>query len=209
MEFTTALRSMGIDADIDLFHSHKSDADWTRFGQKAVLESDFVLVAITDAWAERWSGVNSPRLGAGAVVEADALKGSFIRHQAELQKKLKLVLLGEQSPRCIPEDMARFTYFQVDVDDFDTYEDLLRTLTGQPYYDKPELGEVPILPPAVREKFKRKSDRTGVHDELEDYDAVRSEIMTLESAQARKTKPDLATQQRIEVLRAVLNAMSN
>ncbi|QDG68524.1 hypothetical protein NIBR502772_22005 [Pseudarthrobacter sp. NIBRBAC000502772] len=209
MEFTTALRSMGIDADIDLFHTHEDGADWTRFGQNAVRDADYVLVAITKGWAQRWSGTNSPHVGAGAAVEADTLKGLFIKNQTELQKKLKLVVLGDQSPRCIPEDMARFTYFKIDVDNLDSFEDLLRTLTSQPYYEKPDLGEVPILPPAIRQSFKKKAARTATHDDLADYDAVREEIATLEMSQHRRKIPSVEVQQRLEVLRAVLNAMSN
>lgn len=209
MEFTTALRSMGIDADIDLFHAHEDGSDWTRFGQNAVRDADYVLVAITEGWAERWSGTNGPQVGAGAAVEADTLKGLFINNQVELQKKLKLVVLGEQSPRCIPEDMARFTYFKIEVDNLDSFEDLLRTLTGQPYYEKPDLGEVPILPPAIRQGFKRRTARTANADDLADYDAVREEISTLELHQLRRKIPSVEVQQRLEVLRAVLNAMSN
>ena len=205
MEFTTELRGMGVNADIDLFHTHEDSADWTRFGQNAVREADYVLVAITEAWAQRWSGTNTPTVGAGAAAEADTLKGLFASNQAELQRKLKIVLLGDQSPRSIPEDMARFSYFKIDVDNVDTYEDLLRTLTNQPYYQKPDLGEVPILAPAVREGFKKRSARTSGRGDMADYDAVRAEITALE----KKDKNDQKVQMRLEVLRAVINAMSN
>ena len=149
MEFTLALRQNGIDADIDLFYSHDNLADWTRFGQKAVEESEYVLVAISKAWAERWSGTNKPNVGAGVAVEADTLKGLFNSDQDALQNKLKIVVLGSKSASEIPHDMARFQRFPVDVYQPETFTDLLRTLTNQPYYVKPPLGNVPVLSPAV------------------------------------------------------------
>ncbi|MDP9983884.1 hypothetical protein J2W14_003307 [Pseudarthrobacter oxydans] len=150
MDFALVLRHNGIDADVDLFYSHDKLADWTRFGQKAVEESEYVLVAMTKAWAERWSGTNKPNVGAGVAVEADTLKGIFNTNQDSLQNKLKIVVLASKGASDIPHDMARFQRFHVDVNKPETFTDLLRTLTNQPYYVKPPLGNVPVLSPAVR-----------------------------------------------------------
>ncbi|WP_315913953.1 hypothetical protein [Arthrobacter sp. lap29] len=149
MTFTMELRQNGIDADIDLFYAHDNLADWTRFGQMAVEKSDYVLVAITEAWAQRWSGTNKSHVGAGVAVEADTLKGLFNSDQLALQKKLKIVVLGDRSASEIPHDMARIQRFSIDVHKSETYDDLLRTLTEQPFFVRSPLGNVPVLSPAV------------------------------------------------------------
>jgi hypothetical protein len=70
--FTNLLRAGGIDADLDLFHLSDTSIDWTRWGPNKVRTSDFVIVAISRAWAERWQGINAPHQGvAGAdIVES-------------------------------------------------------------------------------------------------------------------------------------------
>jgi hypothetical protein len=149
MKFTLGLIDSGIDADLDLFHAHDNLADWTRFGQKAVEESDYVLVAMSKPWAERWSGNNKPTVGAGVAVEADTLKGIFSANQDALQNKLKIVVLASKKADDIPHDMNRFQRFGIDAEKRETYTDLLRTITNQPLYVKPKLGKVPVLAPAA------------------------------------------------------------
>lgn len=145
--FSSSLRrSFGIDADVDLFHLHES-VDWTRFGQKSVISSDRVIIVLSKAWAERWEGLNRPTEGAGAAREADTLHGLFSRNQSEWQSKLIIVLLPEADMSEVPLDLDRVVRVSVDPSDLDTYEDLLRNLTGQPNYQKPALGSVPDLPP--------------------------------------------------------------
>jgi hypothetical protein len=155
MRFTLGLIDSGIDADIDLFHSHDKLADWTRFGQKAVEESDYVLVAISKPWADRWFGNNKPTVGAGVAVEADTLKGIFSKNQEALQNKLKIVVLASKRADDIPHDMNRFQRFRIDADKRDSYTDLLRTITNQPLYIKPKLGKVPVLAPAALDRSFR------------------------------------------------------
>jgi len=145
-EFAATLRSLGIDADIDLFHLDEA-MDWTRFGPRRVQGSKLTLVVLSQAWAERWTGSNVPTEGAGAAAEAEAdtLRGLFNRDQAEWQKRIVLVMLPEVRPEVVPPDLQRATRVSVDPSDPDTYENLLRILTEQPRYPKPPLGEVPAF----------------------------------------------------------------
>lgn len=178
VEFAGALRANGIDADLDLFHADDANVDWTRFGPRAVMASEFVVVAISDAWAQRWAGTNSPSVGAGAVAEADALKGLFQKDQSAWQRKVVVVVLPSQSAESIPDDLMRATRFWVDPDQPDTIETLLRTLTGQPQYEKPKLERVPVLPPAVAATLGVKEHRkqSPTESEFEDYTAVLNEV---------------------------------
>jgi hypothetical protein len=75
LAFATALRDPGgVDADLDLWHltdHHK----WRTFVTRAIRDSDFVLIAVSKAYRERWEGTNDPHEGAGAVLEANVLQG--------------------------------------------------------------------------------------------------------------------------------------
>ena len=179
VEFTGALRANGIDADLDLFHADEADIDWTRFGPRAVFESQFVVVAISEAWAQRWIGTNKPSMGAGAVAEADALKGLFQRDQSAWQRKVIVVVLPSQSEDSIPDDLMRATRFWADPSDPDSIETLLRTISGQPQYAKPDLGRIPVLPPTVAATLGVKEGGRKARTEsteFEDYTAVLNEV---------------------------------
>lgn len=144
-------QSFGIDADVDLFHLDES-VDWTRYGQQAIVSSDRVIIVLSKAWAERWDGTNLPTEGAGAAREADALHGLYGRNQTEWQAKLLIALLPETDDDSVPPDLERVARVHVDPSDLDSYEDLLRILTGQPRYRKAPLGSVPDLPPQNPER---------------------------------------------------------
>jgi hypothetical protein len=198
VEFAGVLRSSGIDADLDLFHIHEDDIDWTRYGPRQIDESDYVLVAISEAWAQRWNGTNSPTKGAGAVGEADALRGLFQRDQGAWQRKVMVVTLPSQADVALPDDLARATRFTADPSDIDSLEILIRTLTAQPLYEKPALGEVPVLPPSVSSTLRkpgrgkeptpygdysnlldeaRKEERSGKKEALEDKESGRLSLL--------------------------------
>lgn len=143
---TSTLRQrFGIDADVDLFHLDEM-VDWTRFGQRSVEQADRVLVVLSRSWAERWSGTNGPTEGAGAAREADTLHGLFSKDQAAWQKKIIIAMLPEVDDSDLPPDLDRVPRVHVDPSDLDSYDSLVRLLTGQPRYRKPSLGSVPELP---------------------------------------------------------------
>jgi hypothetical protein len=204
VEFTAALRTNGIDADLDLFHADEPDIDWTRFGPRAVAESQFVVIAISQAWAQRWIGTNNPTMGAGAVAEADALKGLFQKDQSAWQRKVIVVVLPSQSEALIPDDLMRATRFWVEPDDPDSIETLLRTITGQPQYVKPDLGRVPVLPPTVAATLGVKDGTRRAptqSTEFEDYTAVLKEVK--QSPEADKLTA------RMALLKGILDALSS
>lgn len=97
----------GIDVTLDLWHEHDPALDWTRWGPRQIDLSDYVLIAINEPWAERWTGTNRPDVGPGAVAEADALKGLFFTNQQDFQKKVRIILLPGVGQRDIPKDLWR------------------------------------------------------------------------------------------------------
>ncbi|MFB9688327.1 SEFIR domain-containing protein [Amycolatopsis plumensis] len=147
--FAAALREAGVDADVDLFHQHDDEVDWTRYGTLAIEHADTTIIAISRAWRERWEGSNSPLEGAGAAREADFLHGRFDADQQHFQKTVKLVVLPGADDQDIPADLRRVTRFYITDFTQDGMEDLLRTLYGSPRYLLPPLGPVPDLPPEL------------------------------------------------------------
>ncbi len=126
--FADLLRAHGIAADLDLFHLTETSIDWTRWGPDKVRTSDFVIVAMSQAWAQRWLGTNAPTVGAGAVAEADMLKGIFGRNQSEFQRKTLIALLPGVGSDVMPEDLYRLNRFHIAELTREGIEDLLRAV---------------------------------------------------------------------------------
>lgn len=148
-EWETAVRSLverlranGIDAHIDLYYQSDPSIDWTRWGQEMVRDSDFVIVAVSTAWKQRWEGTNVPTAGAGAVVEADTLKGRFNENQHDFQKRTLIVVLPGSSEDALPADLHRLNRFHVTefADTDGGIQRLLRMLLNWPRHILPELG---------------------------------------------------------------------
>lgn len=152
LQFASLLVGNGIDAELDLWNDSDPQIDWTRWGPEQVAKSDFVIVAISQAWKERWEGSNNPKQGAGAVAEANALKGRFNTDQEVFQKRTIIVLLPGATEDDVPQDLHHL--FRITVDDIclDGIEGVLRTLFASPKYEKPPLGSQPAFSQVLRSK---------------------------------------------------------
>jgi SEFIR domain len=145
--FANALRHVGIDADLDRFHEHAPDINWQTYGSRAIHDNDYVLIAVSRGYKERWEGRNPPTEGAGAAREANVLKSLFDRDQATFWRKVKLVILPGASPDDIPDELGGMRQFVIQSLEQQQLEDLVRTLTGQPRYAKSPIGQLAALPP--------------------------------------------------------------
>ncbi|MCT1618035.1 hypothetical protein [Janibacter hoylei] len=146
--FPALLRRLGIRAEVDLFHLDEP-IDWTRYGPQQVQSAKYTLIVMSNAWAERWSGTNSPREGAGAAAEADTLKGLFAQDQEAWQRRVVIVMFPDVDSSVVPPDLQRVSRVSVDPSDPDSFEPLIRMLTEQPRYPKPPVGEVPVFDSAA------------------------------------------------------------
>ncbi|WP_131822877.1 SEFIR domain-containing protein, partial [Mycobacteroides chelonae] len=147
--FADLLRASGIDVDVDLFHFSEAAVDWTRWGQEKVCTSDFVIVALSKAWAQRWQGINAPHVGAGAVAEADALKGIFGRDQSEFQRKTLLALMPGVSADVVPPDLFRLNRFTLRELTRESIDDLLRMVFEAPKHIPAPVGPRPTFGPVT------------------------------------------------------------
>jgi hypothetical protein len=147
-DFTVRLRQLGIAADVDLFELHNPNVNWATYGPGAIQDNEFVILAVSQAYRERWEGTNDPTTGAGAAREANVLKGLFNEDQRAFYRKVKIVILPGVTEADIPAELkAAPQHFRIDSISDAALEDLLRTLTGQPAFPRPALGELPVLPP--------------------------------------------------------------
>ncbi|MEE6140628.1 SEFIR domain-containing protein [Mycobacterium sp. 050128] len=144
-QFAQLLRTFGVDADLDLWHLTETSIDWTRWGQDKALTSQFVIIVLSEAWKQRWQGANAPTVGAGAVAEADTLKGIFGKNQTEFQHKTLLVLLPGVPTDVVPEDLYRLNRFSVAELTRAGIDDLLRALFNAPKHTAPPVGEAPTF----------------------------------------------------------------
>jgi hypothetical protein len=82
VEFAVLLRRYGVNADIDLFELHNPNVNWSTWGPDAIERSEFVLLAVSANYRERWEDRGDPTEGAGAAREANVLKTLFNQDRA-------------------------------------------------------------------------------------------------------------------------------
>jgi hypothetical protein len=150
VQFVRELRTRGIDVDLDLHHSAERGVDWTRFGPRAVMDKDWVIVALSPGWRERWEARNDPATGAGVAAEADALLSIYYGEgQDTFRERLVLAILPSMIGQdVVPTGLHGVHRFEITEISLGGTETLLRLLTNQPRHPAEPLGAIPDLPPA-------------------------------------------------------------
>lgn len=147
LDFAILLCGLGIDADVDQFYEHDARVDWSRFGTKAAREKDFVLLAVSPEYRERWEGRNPPDEGPGSVREIDELMGQFDADQQRFRTRVHVVVLPGADVQDVPAQLRglhRTVLLELSPA---AVEPLYRVLTGQPATPKPAIGPLRRLPP--------------------------------------------------------------
>jgi hypothetical protein len=128
-------------------HEHEAAIDWSVYGPAAIQTHDFVLLAVSPAYRQRWEGTDSPSAGAGAAREINALKGMFDNDREEFGRRVKVVLLPGVERDAIPLELASASQrYVVRSIDGAAVTGLIRTLSGQPRWEPNAIGAVPELP---------------------------------------------------------------
>ena len=123
--FVHGLYANGIQAEIDLFHLSDPHINWADYGSRAIEFSDYVLLAVSAAYKQRWDGTGDPAKGAGAAYEANTLKSIFADDRNEFQRKVKVVILPGASEDDIPLPIkAPIPRFHVDPQSNASFEGL-------------------------------------------------------------------------------------
>jgi len=162
LEFTVALRTAGgVNAEVDLFHQ-ADHQHWSTFGSSLIELSDFTLIAVDPAYKKRWLGREERGVGAGVAREAAAMRAIFDRDQKEFLRRIKVVLLPGAKEDDIPDDLLGYCErFRVESFDLNGMDGLLRSIYGKPLFLKPDLGDIPTLPPKGVAKLEGKVSDPG------------------------------------------------
>jgi len=121
----------------------------------------------------------APTVGAGAVAEADTLKGIFGTNQNEFQRKTLLALLPDVPGDVVPEDLNRLLRFRIAELTRDGIDDLLRAVLAHRNTSRPPSGHrrnsMSPSPPLRRfQRTARRSWPVRRHDQ----DRFNSSILT-------------------------------
>jgi hypothetical protein len=148
LRLAAGLRAKGIDVDLDLYHA-VDDVDWTRWGSQRVADVDVVLVVVSQAWKDAWEGRGDLRRNIGVGAEADALRSLSMESRVALLSKCRLLMLPNSHSRHIPDGLHGVPRHVIGGFDGSVLEAVVRDLTKQPFYSKPLLGAIPVLPPSL------------------------------------------------------------
>jgi hypothetical protein len=213
LAFTHLLCAGAIDADLDLFHGHTA-TDWARFGPRAIQNSDYVLVAVSPTWRRAWDDEVEPGKSAGAVAEANTLRGLFKENRQKFLERVIPVLLPGREESDLPTELKATSHWvRVPTLDQQGTENLYRRLTRQPAYPKPPLGTPRTLPPrtpfttAAEGKAPETEQRTRSHEDLkQQIDRTESALADMPAASPRAgEKPWDQARQSVEARRKALS----
>jgi len=137
------LRQDGIDSHIDQYEVSPPEG-WPRWMLKRVKWADFVLVACTATYNQRFTGEAPAGEGKGVKWEGAILTQELYDAEAQNTKFIPVVL-GPQDTAYVPVILQGQTYYDVSTDK--GYEQLYRHLTNQPRILKPVLGKLKSMSP--------------------------------------------------------------
>jgi hypothetical protein len=95
---------------------------WPLWSERQVKEADFVLVACTLVYSERYEGNQPPGVGLGAIWEAGAIRQFLYDHPAG-NERIRVVLFDAADQQYIPTQLRRYHSYQPLVED--SYAELL------------------------------------------------------------------------------------
>ncbi|MEV6824026.1 toll/interleukin-1 receptor domain-containing protein [Amycolatopsis sp. NPDC051102] len=138
----------GIDADMDQW-AGPGRQDWQAWATGLITKADFVLIIASPAY--RRAGDGLAKTGDNRGVQAESATIRDLLHQDRrtwTARLLPVVLPGHEIDE-IPLFLQPYCADRYHVTELSDagIEELLRALTGQPRYVRPELGAVPHLPP--------------------------------------------------------------
>ncbi|MEV6644235.1 TIR domain-containing protein [Amycolatopsis sp. NPDC051371] len=138
----------GIDVDLDSW-AGPARKDWGSWATGCIENADFVLVVASPRYRHVGDGVVATSDNRGVQSEAALIRDLLHRDRAVWTAKLLPVVL----PGCSIDEISSFLqpycggHYVLAALTQAGIDELLRTITAQPAYVRPPLGEVPVLPP--------------------------------------------------------------
>ena len=157
-KLATRLRECGVDAILDQFHCAPG-TDLTRFMERSIRESDFVLLVCTPTFARKADA------GAGGVGFEKAIVTGEIFAGEQQETKFVPVLRHGDAKEALPSYLKSrlFVDFREDASFQVKVEELLRHFYGEPLYQPPPIGPRPSFkttpPPSVEPPTPKRKRR--------------------------------------------------
>ena len=141
LQFSNALRSHGIDAELDRYHV-RPPKGWPYWCEEQLRPENaaFVVMICTDTYLKRIQDKVPADEGRGVFWEGSIIYDYL--YDGKGNTRFIPVLFADGNPKLIPVPIRNHTRYRVATFDFtdDGYHDLYRELTGQPRVPKPPLG---------------------------------------------------------------------
>ncbi|SEA91677.1 SEFIR domain-containing protein [Thiothrix caldifontis] len=138
------LNKSDLDCDIDQYINGSPEEGWPLWMERMLDEASHVLIICTETYLNRVQRKEKPGTGKGVKWES-LLTYQDIYDNDSLNRKFIPVVFTADNAAFIPKPLKAVSHYDLSRDD--TYEKLLRFLTGQPLAIKPKPGQTPHLPP--------------------------------------------------------------
>jgi len=134
-DFTDRLNSIdNIDADLDQY-KHKSPPEgWTGWMENKFTESKYIVIVWTEIYSTRYTGKEIEGRGLGVKNEA-LLTRTYLSKNNSMNDKIISVVLKAEDKQYIASPYHDYTCYDLSTDD--GYGDLIRDITDNPKYTKP------------------------------------------------------------------------
>jgi formylglycine-generating enzyme required for sulfatase activity len=152
LKLSDTLREWGIDCHIDQYEL--APADWVRWMERRIRESDFVLIVCTETYCRRFNGQEEPGRGLGVRHEGGVISAELYNRQSETAKFIPVIFSAEDAAH-IPTTLQAAHRHVIDLDQLETdrgFENLYRQLTHQPRVVPRPLGKLRSLPAINRQE---------------------------------------------------------
>jgi len=147
LELADRLRQDGIDCNIDQYEESPPEG-WQRWMLNQVEAADFVLVACTEQYDQRFRGHEEFEKGRGVTWEGGVIIQELYDAQGQNSKFIPIAFSARDFAH-IPVILRSATSYAVDTG----YEQLYRRLTNQFATPMPALGAIQQLPQRDRQQF--------------------------------------------------------
>lgn len=148
LALSDSLCADGIDCTIDQYETSPHEG-WARWCNRMIEEANYVLVACTQIYEQRFKGTDTTKIGKGAKWEGAIITQELYEAQGRNVKFIPIIFTTEDKTY-IPSILGGVTFYEVNTDE--GYKFLCRHLTSQPAIPKPELGKLKSMPPLARKQ---------------------------------------------------------
>lgn len=146
LHLANCLRRDGVCCDIDQFSPYPTDG-WPKWMERKIQGSDFVILVITEQYAERWNSASDNQSGLGVAWESEFIRNDLYCNRNVNSKYIPVFFHETDKPHLMLVLSGVTNHLLGDFGlQSSSYESLYRRLTSQPSVERSDLGELVVLP---------------------------------------------------------------